>query len=61
MSNLSIPNGIQTGKMLPFAGTELEIMMTTTVLCALVSVKKIRVDIVSGIVSAKVSQTVFFQ
>ena len=35
MSNLSIPNGIQTGRML-FAG----MLMTTTVICALKSISK---------------------
>ena len=40
MSNLSIPNGIQTGRMLSFAGTKLQMLMTTTVLCALKSISK---------------------
>ena len=39
MSNLFILNGIQTRKMLSFAGTELKILITTTVLCALKSSK----------------------
>ena len=34
-SNLAIPNGIQTRKMVSFAGTKLQMLMTTTVLCAL--------------------------
>ena len=66
MRNLFIPNGMQAGKMLSFAGTESQMFMTTTVLCTLKSIskkkkKKRRVDAVSGIVSTVVSETVFFQ
>ena len=40
MSNLSIPNGIQTGRILSFAGTKLQMLTTTTVFCALKSISK---------------------
>ena len=40
MSNLSIPNGIHRGRMLSFAGTKLQMLMTTTVLCSLKSISK---------------------
>ena len=40
MSKLSIPNGIQMGRMLSFPGMKLPILMTTTVLCALKSISK---------------------
>ena len=62
MSNLFITSGIQTGKMLSFAGTILQMLGRTTALCALKSsAKKRRVDAVFGIVSAVVSRTVLFQ
>ena len=66
MRNLFIPNGMQAGKMLSFAGTESQMFMTTTALYLeeyqqKKKKKKRRVDAVSGIVSTVVSETVFFQ
>ena len=40
MRNLFIPNGMQAGKMLSFAGTESQMFMTTTVLCTLKIISK---------------------
>ena len=51
MSNLSIPNGIQSGRMLSFAGTKLQMLKTTSALC-LEEYQQRRVDTVSGTVSA---------
>ena len=68
MSNLSIPNGIQTGRILSFAGTKLQMLMTTTVLCALKSISKekksgysVRNCVSSGITNSAFSVSFLFQ
>ena len=68
MSKLSIPNGIQTVRMLPFAGTKLQMLMTTTVLCALKSISKekksgysVRDCVSSGITNSAFSISLLFR
>ena len=68
MSELSIPNGIQTRKMLSFAGTELQMLMTTTVLCALKTISKekksgysVRDCVSSGITNSVFSISLLFR
>ena len=68
MSNLSIPNGIQTGRTLSFAGTKLQMLMTTTVFCALKSISKekksgysVRDCVSSGITNSAFSISLLFR
>ena len=67
MRSLSIPNGIQTGRMLSIAGTKLQMLMTTTVFCALKSISKekksgysVRDCVSSGITNSAFSISLLF-
>ena len=63
-----IPNGMQTGKMLSFAGTKSQMLMTTTVLFVLKSISKekkggysVRDCVSSGITNSVFSISLLFR